>query len=78
MVYLSHLRACALRLCVDLVERVDKQAIITRLLNPLVQPGHRLQQEANGNVPLKQSLQRLSITLQSVELGLNGMGIGLK
>ena len=27
---------------VDLVERVDKQAIITRLLNPLVQPGHKL------------------------------------
>ena len=28
--------------CVDLVERVDKHAIITRLLNPLVQPGHKL------------------------------------
>lgn len=26
----------------NLVERVDKQAIITRLLNPIVQPGHRL------------------------------------
>jgi len=61
-----------------LVERVDKLAIITRLLNPLVQPGHRLQQEANGNVALKQALQRLAITLQSIELGLDGMGIGLK
>ena len=36
--------------CVGMVERVDKHAIIMRLLNPLVQPGHRLQQEANGNV----------------------------
>ena len=61
-----------------MVERVDKLAIITRLLNPLVQPGHRLQQEANGNVALKQALQRLAITLQSIELGLDGMGIGLK
>lgn len=64
--------------CVDLVERVDKSAIITRLLNPLVQPGHRLQQEANGNVALKQALQRLAITIQSLELGLEGMGVGLR
>ena len=63
---------------IDLVERVDKQAIITRLLNPLVQPGHKLQQEANGNVALKQALQRLALTIQSAELGINAMGIGLK
>jgi len=62
----------------SMVERVDKQAIITRLLNPLVQPGHRIQQEANGNVALKQALQRLAITVQSCEFGLDGMGIGLK
>ena len=41
---------------IDLVERVDKQAIITRLLNPLIQPGHKVQVEANGNVALKQAL----------------------
>ena len=70
----SHIRLA----CVDLVERVDKHAIITRLLHPLVQPGHKLQNEANGNVALKQALQRLAITIQSAELGLNGMGIGLK
>jgi len=67
-----------LSLRVGMVERVDKQAIITRLLNPLVQPGHRIQQEANGNVALKQALQRLAITVQSCEFGLDGMGIGLK
>jgi len=61
-----------------LVERVDKVAIITRLLNPLLQPGHKLQQEANGNVALKQSLQRLAIVIQSAEIGIHGMGIGLK
>jgi len=64
----------------SMVERVDKQAIIMRLLNPLVQPSHRIQQEANGNVALKQALQRLAIVVQSAELGLDGigMGIGLK
>ena len=64
--------------CVDMIERVDKQAIITRLLSPLVQPGHRIQQEANGNVALKQALQRLAITIQSAEFGLDGMGVGLR
>ena len=59
------------------MERVDKHAIITRLLNPLVQPGHKIQNEANGSVALKQALQRLAITIQSAELGIN-MGIGLK
>ena len=63
---------------IDLVERVDKVAIITRLLNPLLQPGHKLQQEANGNVALKQALDRLGVTIQSAELGIPGMGIGLK
>lgn len=61
-----------------MVERVDKQAIINRLLSPLVQPGHKLQQEANGNVALKQALQRLAITIHSAEVGIHGMGIGLK
>ena len=57
---------------------MDKHAIITRLLNPLVQPGHKLQNEANGNVALKQALQRLHLTIQSAELGFDSMGIGLK
>lgn len=54
----------------SLVERVDKHAIITRLLNPLVSPGHKLQQEANGNIALKQALQRLALTIQGAEIGI--------
>jgi len=75
----SYVRVCAFYF-IGMVERVDKQAIIMRLLNPLVQPSHRIQQEANGNVALKQALQRLAIVVQSAELGLDGigMGIGLK
>lgn len=53
----------SVRVCADLVERVDKAAIISRLLNPLVQPGHKLAQEANGNVALKQALQRLALVI---------------
>ena len=55
---------------IGLVERVDKHAIITRLLNPLVQPGHKMAQEANGNIALKQALQRLALTIQSAEMGI--------
>ena len=35
---------------VDLVERVDKQAVLVRVLKPLTMPNHRIAQEANGNV----------------------------
>lgn len=76
--FVSLIFTCFGALIVDLVERVDKQAIINRLLNPLVQPSHKLQQEANGNVALKQSLNRLAITLQSAEVGIHAMGIGLQ
>jgi len=47
----------------NLVERCDKLALIERLLSPLVQPKHKLANEANGNVQLKQALQRLGETI---------------
>ena len=60
------------------MERCDKLSIIERLLTPLVQPGHKLAHEANGNVQLKQALQRLAETIQAAQVGISGMGIGLK
>ena len=60
------------------MERCDKLSIIERHLSPLVQPNHKLANEANGNVQLKQSLQRLAETIQAAQVGISGMGIGLK
>ena len=57
---------------------MDKQAILIRVVKPLVQPTHKLANESNGNVALKQALQRLAITIQSAEFGLDGMGVGLR
>ena len=63
---------------VDLVERVDKQAILIRVVKPLVQPTHKLANESNGNVALKQALQRLAVILQSALVGIYVDEIGLK
>lgn len=64
--------------CLALVERVDKQALLIRVVKPLVQPTHKLANEANGNVQLKQALQRLAIVLQSALVGIYIDEIGLK
>ena len=63
---------------VDLVERVDKQAVLIRVVKPLVQPTHKLANESNGNVALKQALQRLAVILQSALVGIYVDEIGLK
>jgi hypothetical protein len=56
------------RLC-NLVDRVDKIALIDRHLGGLLQPKHKIHTEANGNVQLKQALARLEIAVQNVETG---------
>jgi len=58
------------RLC-NLVDRVDKIALIDRHLGGLLAPKHAIHKEANGNVQLKQALARLEMAVQNVETGGN-------
>ena len=44
----------------------------------MVQPTHKLANESNGNVALKQALQRLAVILQSALVGIYVDEIGLK